>query len=707
VAAVLESLCRKGASGVLEVEGNPAGAIYLDQGQITFARSSWVPDLTARLCGALRPPPELRNFLRGSDQADRNSGALLVRRGYMSENDVRSILHSAVIDALIVLTMPLVGGSSVLDIRFEAPSGHWAAAFLRLSLESVQPDVSRRAAQMTQAGIAHTAPIALRDLDGPSATLTRSQWAIASRVDGILSPRDLARQSGLSLYETIISLGALIRRGLCAPADLASPGSGQPAPGATVSSIPPARAATTPVPPDALTRLVARTAAPSRRHRTSSAVPAPAAPNPAETAPAPNPSADHGRAAPAPKLNVAAQNVAAQNVAAQKVAAQNAPNAPADHGRPASALDWPPPAPSPLASATPADAAFPGPPPPALGGRDILAGSPRPVAHGDQDTFAAAPGNAASGDWDTLARSPRPTAPGDVASLATSPHLDAPGDPAAFAPRPATPGDTAAYATSGAPATSATWDTTGAPTGRPSFTPAVTPTPPSSSEPSGRPVVSAAAVPGPQKPAVDPAPVDVPAGAVGSPVPPSYPAYRRSPRQQWPLSEAPVPPATPGGPSPATSDADAPCAVPARAAAAGGYPARASRGAHRADPSSRPETGRTGRDDRDDRTEAAAPPWPQRQPMLPQRRPGHRVDRGQAVTQPIPVPDGWTQRADFSSPPEPIGASVPTRPLQPVGPANGSSAGSARSGGGAESEDFTPAAPDLLRRVLEGLRRLG
>ena len=324
MAAVLESLCRKGASGVLEVEGNPAGAIYLDQGQITFARSSWAPDLTARLCGVLRPPPELRNFLRGSDQADRNSGALLVRRGYMSENDVRSILRSAVIDALIVLTMPLVGGSSVLDIRFEAPSGHWAAAFLRLSLESVQPDVSRRAAQMTQAGIAHTAPIALRDLDRPSAVLTRSQWAIASRVDGTLSPRDLARQSGLSLYETIISLGALIRRGLCAPADLASPGAGQPAPGATVSSVPPARAATTPVPPDALTRLVTRTAAPSRRHRTSPAVPAPAAPNHAETAPAPNGSADHGRATPAPKPNDSSQNVAAQNAAA-------------DHGRPASA----------------------------------------------------------------------------------------------------------------------------------------------------------------------------------------------------------------------------------------------------------------------------------------------------------------------------------------------------------------------------------
>jgi hypothetical protein len=719
VAAVLESLCRKGASGVLEVEGNPAGAIYLDQGQITFARSSWVPDLTARLCGALRPSPELRTFLRGSDQSDRNSGALLVRRGYMSENDLRSILRSAVIDALIVLTMPLIGGSSVLDIRFEAPSAHWAAAFLRLSLESVQPDVSRRAAQMARAGIAHTAPVALRDLDRPSAMLTRSQWAIASRVDGALTPRDLARQSGLSLYETITSLGALIRRGLCAPAGLASPGGDQPAPGVTVSSVPPAAVPTTPVPPDALTRLVTRTAAPSHRHRNNPAVPAPAAPSPAETAPAQNRSAAAGQAAPAPRLNGSALNAPADYGRPASASAPNPaergpvgpgpnqadPLAPAPDGAspdrspdaapastrsatnrrpwpghpapstPNAASDWSPPAPSPLAPATPADAAaFPAPPQSAgPGDPDTFAAAPPPVAHGDRDTFAAAPRNAAVGHRDTLAGSPRPAAPGDAV----------------------------AYATSGAPATSATWDITGTPSGRPSFTPAVTPAPLTSPELSGRPVVSAAAVPGPQKPAVDPAPVDVPAGALGSRVPPSYPAYRRSPQQQWPLSEAPVPPATPVGPSPATPDADAQCAVPARTAAADGYPARASRGAHRAGPSSRPET------DRNDRNEAAAPPWPKRQPMLPQRRPGHRVDRGQPATQPLPVPHGWPQGADFSSPPEPVGASVTARQLQPVGQSNGPAAGSARSGGGAESEDFTPAAPDLLRRVLEGLRRLG
>ena len=141
---MLESLGRKCTSGVLEVDGNPAGAIYLDRGQITFARASWVPDLTARLCGVLQPAPELRNLLRGSDQADRDIGVMLVERGFMARNELQSILRSAIIDALLALTTPLAGRSSVSDIRFEAPGVHWATAFVRLPLESAQSEVARR-----------------------------------------------------------------------------------------------------------------------------------------------------------------------------------------------------------------------------------------------------------------------------------------------------------------------------------------------------------------------------------------------------------------------------------------------------------------------------------------------------------------------------------------------------------------------------------
>ena len=49
VAAVLEGLALQNASGELEIDGSPGGAIYLDRGEITFARSAWSPDLATRL----------------------------------------------------------------------------------------------------------------------------------------------------------------------------------------------------------------------------------------------------------------------------------------------------------------------------------------------------------------------------------------------------------------------------------------------------------------------------------------------------------------------------------------------------------------------------------------------------------------------------------------------------------------------------------
>jgi hypothetical protein len=149
---------------------------------------------------------------------------MLVERGFMARNELQYILRSAMVDALLALTTPQAGGSSVSDIRFEAPGVHWAAAFVRLPLESVQAEVARRAEQMSHAGVADTVTIALADFDRGPAILTRDQWAIACRVNGSLTARDLARQAGLPLYDTITALGILLRRGLCTLATPSEPG---------------------------------------------------------------------------------------------------------------------------------------------------------------------------------------------------------------------------------------------------------------------------------------------------------------------------------------------------------------------------------------------------------------------------------------------------------------------------------------------------
>ena len=47
-------LARRGASGALEVSGDPGGAIYLSDGCLAFAESAAVPDLGSRLVNSRR-----------------------------------------------------------------------------------------------------------------------------------------------------------------------------------------------------------------------------------------------------------------------------------------------------------------------------------------------------------------------------------------------------------------------------------------------------------------------------------------------------------------------------------------------------------------------------------------------------------------------------------------------------------------------------
>jgi hypothetical protein len=108
VTAALARLAQRRVSGILEIEGNPAGTIYLNQGQITFARASWIPGLGARLPGALRSParrlrspavaPEL---IADPDRPDRDIGSVLVRRKYLSRGALQAILYSIIVDAAL------------------------------------------------------------------------------------------------------------------------------------------------------------------------------------------------------------------------------------------------------------------------------------------------------------------------------------------------------------------------------------------------------------------------------------------------------------------------------------------------------------------------------------------------------------------------------------------------------------------------------
>lgn len=198
------------------MHGNPAGTVYFDRGQIAFARASWIPDLSARLLGALAPTAQSRDLLIDGDRPDRDICTLLLQHEDLTRAELQAILRSVVVDAVLVLTMPMDQDSFVAGIRFVPAGPHWASAFSRLRVDSVRAEAGRRAERLARHPLARTVPVQLRDLGRPSALLSREQWAIACTIGRGLSAQDLAWQCGLALYEAIEGVSELIQAGMCA-----------------------------------------------------------------------------------------------------------------------------------------------------------------------------------------------------------------------------------------------------------------------------------------------------------------------------------------------------------------------------------------------------------------------------------------------------------------------------------------------------------
>ena len=223
VAAVLEGLALQNASGELEIDGSPGGAIYLDRGEITFARSAWSPDLATRLHGALGPVAGLKDLLAAEDRPAGDLGGQLVRRGYLTAAELQSIVRSVVLDAIIVLTVPLSADAAISGIRLVPGVSHWARSFGRLNAAAIRAEAVRRGGQLSGLDLGRGARLQLRDLATGSAVLTSKQWQLACMMDGAATTRDLAWDNGLALYETAECVTALVSAGLCAEVSAPAP----------------------------------------------------------------------------------------------------------------------------------------------------------------------------------------------------------------------------------------------------------------------------------------------------------------------------------------------------------------------------------------------------------------------------------------------------------------------------------------------------
>jgi hypothetical protein len=168
LAVVLAGLALQDASGVLEIDGEPSGRVYLHRGQITFAQAAGVPGIGARLLARSEPCAQVRTLLTEDDDPDRDLGAVLTEARQLTRAGVRALLKSAVTDALIALIVPLKDHTSVAGTRFLASQSHWSQSYGGVPVEAACALAVKRAAPLAKCGGGAPDATALPEIHCPS-----------------------------------------------------------------------------------------------------------------------------------------------------------------------------------------------------------------------------------------------------------------------------------------------------------------------------------------------------------------------------------------------------------------------------------------------------------------------------------------------------------------------------------------------------------
>ncbi len=207
-------LAQQRASGALEIVGNPGGMVFLSGGYLTYAESPAIPDLRTRLIRSQRISAEAWNEIIASDGDRGGVGALLVSEDVVSRGELRKLLWSVALDALVALTLPVQAGP-LAGVRFWPRRSPRVGSLLRLDVASVWDDVNRKAERLMRREIPAEGCPRLRPMTRPWAVVNRDQWAVAWQLDGLATVRDVAWRNGYALYDTLDQVGDLVQAGLC------------------------------------------------------------------------------------------------------------------------------------------------------------------------------------------------------------------------------------------------------------------------------------------------------------------------------------------------------------------------------------------------------------------------------------------------------------------------------------------------------------
>lgn len=199
----------------MEISGYPGGIIYLSAGCLCFAESAAVPDLGSRLTRPRRISDDQWKWLLDIAGPAGDIGAHLLDHGLLTRDELRALLWSITLDALVALVAPLSAEPSVASTRFWPERPHWAGSVLRLDPASAWAEAGSKAARLAWQHISVLDRPRLCSLNRPWAVVEHSQWAVACQIDGSATVRELAWRTGLAVCDVAEWVCDLARAGLC------------------------------------------------------------------------------------------------------------------------------------------------------------------------------------------------------------------------------------------------------------------------------------------------------------------------------------------------------------------------------------------------------------------------------------------------------------------------------------------------------------
>ena len=215
IAGQLAALARSGTSGVLKITGHPGGVIYLADGYIVFAESRIVPDIGSRLVNSGQLPERHWSDLLEASESAGCEACLLLRRGLITAAEMKELLLSATLDALLAMAVQ-TGSGPLAGISFVLQPPHCAGSVLRLDTGSAWAYAVRVGERLARHEIRYQARPRLCHPGQPWPAASPGEMAVASQIDGRATVRDLAWRNGLALHDTVEWIARLIEQGRCA-----------------------------------------------------------------------------------------------------------------------------------------------------------------------------------------------------------------------------------------------------------------------------------------------------------------------------------------------------------------------------------------------------------------------------------------------------------------------------------------------------------